>query len=321
MVNSICIKTNNTNIINTLLNNLENIKLNDVYLSQNDFKNYSNVIVHYRGNSIDLFYSKIADILADIITNYYEKTIVKRIINSNYFYFNDIEKKKIFDICSETLLDTENLEFSSRKNIVFISFLKYIIYNKALVLDGFINFRLKDNISILDEAVDYSVNKFLIEREYAEFVNLLKVYIDSKKSNTSMIHLIYTKQESILVDEYHNLINTDEHVFEAKYLSDITFSSNDYALNTLLTLLPQKINIHLIDSKEDEFINTLKLIFDNRVYLVNQRFNFISNRVHISVTANMDIVIFICPFEDSFIRRHRSNRSAQLRCYLIRRKR
>ncbi len=59
----------------------------------------------------------------------------------------------------------------------------------------------------------------------------------------------------------------DDHIFEAKYLSDISFSSNDYALNTLLTLLPEKIYIHLIDSNEDEFINTLNLIFDNRVCL------------------------------------------------------
>lgn len=267
VVNSICIKTNNENIINNLLNNLENIELNDVYLSKNKFKNYKNVIVHYRGDTIDLFYSKLAEILSNIIINYYEKGIVKRIISSNYFYFDDIEKKKISDICIESLLDVQNTEFLERKNIVFISFLKYILYNKSLVLDGFINFRLKDYICILDDAVDFSVNKFLIEREYAEFVSLLKIYINSKESISPMVHLVYINQESILIDEFGNLINTDSHIFETKYLSDISFSSNDYALNALLTLLPKKINIHLINSDEDEFINTLKLIFDNRIYI------------------------------------------------------
>lgn len=267
MANSICIKTNNINIINNLLNNLESIELNDVYLSQNNFKNYKNVIVHYRGNTIDLFYSKLAEALSDIIITHYEKSIIKRIINANYFYFNEIEKKKIFDICNESLLDTQNSEYLDRKNIVFISLLKYILYNKNMILDGFINFRLKDYMYILDDAVDYSVNKFLVEREYTEFVNLLKIYINSKKSEISMVHLIYINQETILIDEFGNSINTDDHLFEAKYLSDISFSSNDYALNTLLTLLPQKINIHLINSNEDEFINTLKLIFDNRIYI------------------------------------------------------
>ncbi len=267
MINSICIKTNNENIINNLLNNLENMELNDVYLSKNNFKNYKNVIVHYRGNTIDLFYSKLAEILSNIIIAYYERGIIKRIISSNYFYFDDIEKKKILSLCLESLLDVQNTEFLERKNIIFISFLKYILYNKSLVLDGFINFRLKDYICILDDAVDFSVNKFLIEREYAEFVSLLKIYINSKESTTPMIHLVYINQESILIDKFGNLINTDNHIFETKYLSDISFSSNDYALNALLTLLPQKINIHLINSDEDEFINTLKLIFDDRVCL------------------------------------------------------
>lgn len=269
MINSICIKTNNLNTINILLNNLENIELNDIYLSQNTFKNYKNIIIHYRGNTIELFYSKLAEILSDTITSYYEELLVRRIINSNYFYFNDLEKKKINAICLETLSDTQNSNFLERKNIVFISFLKYILCNKCMILDGFINFRLKDYISILDEAVDFSVNKFLVEREYAEFVNLLKVYINSKESTVSLVHLIYVNHSSILIDEFNNIIKTDDHLLETKYLSDISFSSNDYALNTLLTLLPEKICIHLIDTSEDEFINTLKLIFDNKISLCN----------------------------------------------------
>ncbi len=268
MINSICIKTNNVNIINTLLNNLENIELNDIYLSQNTFKNYKNVIIHYRGNSIELFYSKLAEVLSNILINLCEPNIIKRILNSNYFYFNDLEKKKISNICQYTLNNDENSEFSNRKDLVFISFLKYILYNKSMILDGFINFRLKDYMSILDNAIDFSVNQFLVEREYDEFVDLLKLYINSKPSEVDKVHLVYINQESILLNENGETININDHVFEAKYLSDISFSSNDYALNTLLTLLPKKIFIHLIDN-EDEFINTLKLIFNNRVYLCN----------------------------------------------------
>ena len=45
----------------------------------------------------------------------------------------------------------------------------------------------------------------------------------------------------------------------------LSLSSNDYTLNSLLNLLPKKIYIHLIDQQIDEFINTLQLIFENRV--------------------------------------------------------
>ena len=48
-----------------------------------------------------------------------------------------------------------------------------------------------------------------------------------------------------------------------------TTPGSDYALNTLLTLLPQRIEIHLLDS-EDEFIKTVKLIFEDRVYICRE---------------------------------------------------
>lgn len=53
----------------------------------------------------------------------------------------------------------------------------------------------------------------------------------------------------------------------AKFLSDITFSSNDYLLNTLLDLLPKNIYIHVQDNSNDEFIHTLSLIFESRIHL------------------------------------------------------
>ena len=113
------------------------------------------------------------------------------------------------------------------------------------------------------------VNKFIIDREYSEFIDLLKCYINSKECNSPLVHLIYKSQESTLLDEFKNIITVDESIFNSKYLSDISFSSNDHTLNTLLTLLPKKIYIHLVDNIEDEFINTLKLIFDNRIYTCN----------------------------------------------------
>lgn len=62
------------------------------------------------------------------------------------------------------------------------------------------------------------------------------------------------------------LINVDKNALNAKYLSDVSFSNNDYILNTLLNLLPQKIYLHLISPLSNlDFINTLQLIFENRI--------------------------------------------------------
>ena len=262
---SVCIKTNNFNLLNYLLNELDYIEIEPVYISSNEFKNYKNIIVHYRGNDDKKFIHEISCILSCLIIDELEETFLKKIILKNYFYFNYNERKHILDMCFDIFADDFNTYFDKKYNCLISAFEDYLTINKSIVLTGFINFRIKDYMSILEDIVDEAVNTFIIEKEYFEFVSLLKMYISSQPSNCEIVHLIYNNENSILLDESKNVINISDDIFKAKYLSDISFSSNDYALNSLLTLLPKKIYIHLIDNCVDEFIHTLGLIFEGRV--------------------------------------------------------
>ena len=267
MLKSFCIKTNNNRIIEYLLNKFENVDLDSLYVSKSKFKVYNNFIIHYTGNDLDSFYNIFSRILSDVIVEFYEKDIIKRFINSNYFYFTNIEQRKIFDIACNYLYSGDLKESCIRKDSIIISCFEYFSNNKSVILDGFVNFRLSDYLKMLDYIVDMAVNKFVIDREYTEFIELLKCYINSKECDSQCVHLIYQNKESILLDESKKIIDLNDSILNSKYLSDITFSSNDYTLNTLLTLLPKKIYIHLVDNIEDEFINTLKLIFDDKIYI------------------------------------------------------
>ena len=70
----------------------------------------------------------------------------------------------------------------------------------------------------------------------------------------------------LLLDENKNIISNIDN--SQVYLSDISFSSNDFILNTLLTSLPKNLCIHL-NTEEDNFIKFLKLIFNGRYSLCN----------------------------------------------------
>ncbi len=263
-MNSLCIKNNNIKIIDYLLKKIENSGIEEIYYSSNKFKIYNNIIIHNKGNNISDFYNLICNIFVQMVIEFYEKKLIKEIINFNYFYFEEYEKNKIFENCINILETIEKEDNNKKEKLIYDETLKYIKENKAMILDGFIRFRLKEYIKYIDNIVDDGVNKYIIDKEYTEFINLLKVYIESKDSEIDLIHLIYINRESILLDKNKNFISITENIFNEKYLSDISFSSNDFALNTLLTLLPKKIEIHLIE-KEDEFINTLKSIFEGRI--------------------------------------------------------
>lgn len=178
----------------------------------------------------------VAQLITEVIIKFYQEKILRRIINVNYFYFDEFERKIILENCDECISQEEE----EITETIFIGVQEYILEHRNIVVEGVANFRINEYIKILDNIVDMAVNKYIIEKEYREFINLLKVYVNSTSSKTDMLHLIYTNGESILLDKDKNIIQVDYNLNNAKYLSDITFSSNDIALNTLLSLLPKK---------------------------------------------------------------------------------
>ena len=102
---SVCIKTNNSNLLNYLLNELDYIEVEHVIISSNEFKNYKNIIVHYRGNENNKFIHEISCILSCLVIDELEENFLKKIILKNYFYFNFDERKQILDICFDIFAD------------------------------------------------------------------------------------------------------------------------------------------------------------------------------------------------------------------------
>lgn len=264
---SIAIKTNNKVYTKYLLEKLKKFNTDNIYFSCKKFKIYKNIIIHYMGQDNLQFLNEISRILSKLVIENTEEYFLKKILQHEYFYFDTLEKNDIFNLAIE---DGEEADYENSFEALYDDFFEYLLENKSLILDGFIPFRIKEYLSILEERIDIAVNKYLIESEYSEFVSLLKMYISVEPSKTKLIHLIYYNSNSTLLDYNKNVIPLDSNMLNAKYLSDISFSSNDLALNALLTLLPQKIYVHLIDENQDEFISTLKLIFENRLVICTE---------------------------------------------------
>lgn len=222
-----------------------------------------------RGKIVKLFVGFLSELIAEVVLEFYEEKLLKQMLNYNYFYFDEYERLCICENCFNIMENEEEMEIKNREEIIQNAVFSYVEENKSMILDGFVYFRLKEYFSYLDNVIDTAVNQFIIEKEYNEFINLLRIYVDSKKTECELLHLIYINGESILLDNNKNIVSVSDNIFNAKYLSDISFSSNDFALNTLLTLLPAKIEIHLI-GEEDEFINTIKLIFENKVSICRE---------------------------------------------------
>lgn len=266
-MSSLCIKTNNETILTYLQKEFSEFNMLNVFYSKHEFKSYKNIIIHYTGIDNELFYTKLATILSYLVIDYFENDIIKNILITNYFYFDNSEFSKILNLCAENIYD-DNFSFSNRQLLLFDAFYEYISEHHSIIVSGFINFRLTKYRKLLEDLVDFSVNEYIIEREYLEFVSLLKLYINSQIASPQTVHLVSLENDTFLLNQNLELIDVDKNTLNAKYLSDVSFSTNDYILNTILNILPQKIYIHLVSPfSNSDFLNTLQLIFENRIEL------------------------------------------------------
>ena len=124
---SLCIKTNDSDLLNYLLNELKNMELKDICFSKNEFKVYQNVIIHYSGKDEALFLSEISSMLCFLVIDELEKTLLKRLIMQNYFYFDASEREKILAICFDIMADDFTHLFDKKFKILYDIFYQFQI--------------------------------------------------------------------------------------------------------------------------------------------------------------------------------------------------
>ena len=188
---SFAIKTNNSQTIEYLENNLKKITLKDVSFSYKDFKHFTNIIVHYKGNNTDEFEKEVATILSFLVIYEFEEDFLKKIVSKEFFYFSKSEQDIILDNCFNIIIDSDTI-IKEKFQILFNSFLNFVKDNKTIFLSGFINFRLQSYWNVLERIVEDAVNSYILEKEYNEFISLLKLYINSSEPIEDVLHIIYS---------------------------------------------------------------------------------------------------------------------------------
>lgn len=206
------------------------------------------------------FKNKLATIITNIIVDDWIQLLVKKIIRDHYYYFNEEEKKNI-EVSAIEIFKKESYIYSTneRKRKVMAKVLEHLDRNKELVLEGFINFRLKDYIMEIEELVDATVDDFLLEKEYLEFIRLLKYFVDIQEPKVDEVNIIL-KENGLF-----ELVNRDGSKIENEYLNGFTVdyindnvNYEDLLISALITLAPRKLIVH--NGFKDKFKDTLKTI-------------------------------------------------------------
>jgi len=147
----------------------------------------------------------------------------------------------------------------------------FILENKTMNLSGFIRFRLHEYWEELREVAEFAVDEFMLERQYKEFISLLKYFVYVQEAKIPVVHLIHKggHEFAILNESMQpvDLSKVDSAVTLGLLEKDINFE--DMIVSTLITVSPAQIHIH---TREPELpiIKTIGQIFENRTDVCSQ---------------------------------------------------
>ncbi len=157
---SVCIKTVSEEKIEFLIEQFEKLPMN-IYISNYRFKTFDNLIIHYPEKEyIDEFYEIISIIIKKCIEKFFEDDFIRRTVEKNYFYLSSIERCYIYEI-TKKVLDLPDEKIGHKNDILKNLIKDYLVENKKIVLEGFVNFRIKEYKELLERIVEVSVFSYL----------------------------------------------------------------------------------------------------------------------------------------------------------------
>ena len=215
----------------------------------------------------------VSEKLASLILTDYEDALMGRVISANYFYFTAPEKKEIMQKAAGYLnrKKSDKLYNKKLKDIIYKKLCEYFEGENEIIVDGFVTFRLNDYKLEIGSIIDHAVDDYLVDREYKEFISLLKYFISLQPVMFDNINIIANEAgDYSIYDDRGGAVRVD---FIDEQSGDFLYSEltrDDLLVSRLMTIAPKSLVIHNRKYiKNKELLNTLMNIFENKLTFCN----------------------------------------------------
>ncbi|QGG48809.1 sporulation protein YtxC [Heliorestis convoluta] len=212
--------------------------------------------------------------ITEWILDDWEKEMLKKYAKTKYYYFSDAERRNIIDKALRILQQEEETSKDyiiyrvGRNERILERLLEVMILRKEIHIDGFIRFRLKDYTKSLCEALDLAVDEYMMEKEYNEFVRLLKYFLEIQDSRIPLVHVFLRSggQFQLIDDKGNPVIHEAMEGLQEEEVKQYV-SYDDLLISALITVAPEQVLIHAQEREhKSEAINTIKAVFGERLH-------------------------------------------------------
>lgn len=214
----------------------------------------------------------VANELSHIIIDEYERLLVNRLIDDNYAYLStrdrDIIRRKVGVNLNGRAGARSDLQDgvgrSRRKSRVWARLAEYLEKENEIVLEGFITFRLKEYLEDLFDTVEEVAEDYLTEREYREFLRLLRHFMGRQKSPSPEVNVIREGSKYTILDEQRKPVEGEVGSFLARPPDGMDLGVDDLIVSAIVTLAPDRVVWH--GSKENSpCYDLIHDLFDDKI--------------------------------------------------------
>lgn len=221
----------------------------------------------------NMIYLYISNILYGIVVEQYRKKEMFDFLIDTYFFLKQEEivevEEKIMKVLSgeDSVKDENKFSCINKINSILEKIKLCLEENEEINIKGFITFRMKELREDIEDIIDKIVEDYMVEKEYREFVSLLKYFVDIQESKIEEINIYIQENGGYILKDENGIDVFDDFIKELSECKiDTEANVEDIIISGLITNAPKHVIIHRKDRSVNlEFIETIFNVFGDRV--------------------------------------------------------
>lgn len=225
-------------------------------------------------------YKSSAKALAEFIVDEMEASLLKAAIRKRHRANPALDADIVYKYCQSIMNgdETDGLgirfreaDQARRKGKVAQEAEDYLQEHTELHLTGFAQFRLASYRAELGEIVDYAIDEYVLDKQYQEFISLLKYFVQLQETKVPLVHLLHKGgHEFALYNESFQTLEPKPHNDRiVAEMLETEMNIEDMVISSLISVSPKHIMIHT-RHPDMGAIHTIQTIFGQRVTICVQ---------------------------------------------------
>lgn len=219
-------------------------------------------------------YLYISNILYNIVLEQYRKKEMFEFLVENYFFLKqdeilEVEKIIMSVLKGEATVNDDRMIYCINKvNSIIEKIKECLEENTEINIQGFITFRMKELRSGIEDIIEKVIEGYMVEKEYKEFVKLLKYFVDIQESRIEEVNIYIQDGGGYIIKDKCGKDIFEEFIKELSECKvDTEANIEDIIISGLITNAPKNVIIHGKEKcNNKEFLNTIINVFGERAY-------------------------------------------------------